>query len=128
MVFNNESYKHLIPRVKQVFNQRNRSLKDGYIYIISNKYSTTYKIGKTKNTERKRKKLQTIAPLYVIEYIFPTKAMDTAETVVHKLLVEWRCGEFYSAPLGLIKTIAEIAVEYVNLLEPVDIKNNILFS
>lgn len=100
----------------------------GYVYLIQDIYNNTYKIGVTKNLEKRIKALQTgnTCELKLVES-FKTDYPYRLETMLHRSLEQYReKNEWFSLPIDIVYDFRSRCWQMNKIIE--SLKDNPYFS
>lgn len=90
----------------------------GYVYLIKDNYNNVYKIGVTKNLNKRIKSLQTgnVCELKLI-YSFKTDYPYRLETMLHNSLKQYReYNEWFNLPIEVVNDFEKICNNTHNII------------
>ena len=103
-------------------------MRMGYVYLIQDVYNNTYKIGVTKDLNKRIKSLQTgnACELRLVES-FETEYPYRLETMLHRSLEQYReLNEWFNLPVDIVYDFYSRCIQFNKII--LSLKDNPYFS
>lgn len=100
----------------------------GFVYLIQDVYNNTYKIGVTKNLEKRMRNLQTgnTCELRLVDS-FKTEYPYRLESMLHRSLEQYReKNEWFSLPIDIVYDFREKCIQFNKII--LSLKDNPYFN